>query len=293
MAKIYQKENSALKIAVSEKGAELQSLIDKSTGQEYMWSGDPAVWGKHSPVLFPVVGTLKDNTYEYEGRRYHLNRHGFAREMNFVPVGQLADEIVFLLKQTEETLGVYPFEFDLKLKYRLDGKTLTVTYDVCNTGAQKMWFSIGGHPAFKLPLFRGDAYAEYALEFEEKEHAGKWPIEAGGLLAREPVPFLNNTNILRLNKGLFAKDAVVLKDLRSRRLALRSDRTGTGFDFSWTGFPYLGIWAAPGADFVCIEPWCGIADTVGSGQDLTEKEGICGLEPGRHFIRSWSVTIIS
>lgn len=293
MAKIYQVENSALKIAVSDKGAELQSLIDKSTGLEYMWGGDPAIWGKHSPVLFPIVGSLKENTYEFEGNSYQLNRHGFAREMHFSPVGQLADELVLQLKQTPETLKVYPFEFDLKLKYRLDGKTLKVTYEVSNTGNTKMWFSIGGHPAFKLPLFKGDAYAEYALEFAEKETAGKWPIEAGGLLARAPVPFLNNTHELRLNKGLFAKDAVVLKDLRSRKLALRSDKTRKGFNFSWEGFPYLGIWATPGADFVCIEPWCGVADTVGPVQDLTKKEGINALDPGRLFSRTWSVTIIS
>ncbi|WP_300598143.1 aldose 1-epimerase family protein [Niabella sp.] len=293
MAKIYQIENSVLKIAVSEKGAELQSLIDRSTGQEYMWDGNPEVWGKHSPVLFPIVGALKDNTYEYDGQRYHLNRHGFAREMNFLPVGQLADELIFALKSTADTLQLYPFEFDFKLKYRLEGKTLYVTYDVTNTGDKKMWFSVGGHPAFKLPLFKGDAYVEYALEFEEKENAGRWPIEEGGLLAQEPIPFFNHTNILRLNKGLFAKDAIVLKDLKSRKLTLRADKTGKGFDFSWEGFPYLGIWAAPGADFVCIEPWCGIADTVGTGQDLTKKEGIHTLEPGQHFERTWSVTIIS
>ncbi|MBZ4188015.1 aldose 1-epimerase family protein [Niabella beijingensis] len=293
MGKIYQIENSVLKIAVSETGAELQSIIDKSTGQEYMWSGDPAVWGKHSPVLFPIVGTLRDNTYRYEGKDYHLNRHGFAREMNFSPVGQLRDELVFSLKSNGETLKLYPFDFELKLKYLLEGKTLKVTYDVGNSGNKKMWFSIGGHPAFKLPLFRGDAYAEYYLEFEEKETAGKWPIEEGGLLAQTPVPFLNNSNVLRLNKGLFAKDAVVLKELKSRKLAVRSEKNGKGFDFSWEGFPYLGIWAAPGADFVCIEPWCGIADTVGFDQDVTKKEGIEMLEPGQHFERSWIVTIIS
>ncbi|MCF3109182.1 aldose 1-epimerase family protein [Niabella sp. CC-SYL272] len=293
MAKIYQIENSVLKIAVSEKGAELQSLIDRSTGQEYMWSGDPVVWGKHSPVLFPIVGALKDNAYQFEGRSYHLNRHGFAREMNFLPVGQLADELVFALKSTADTLELYPFDFDLKLRYRLEGKTLSVTYDVQNTGSKNMWFSVGGHPAFKLPLFKGDAYVEYYLEFEEKEDARRWPIEEGGLLAQNPVPFFNDTNVLRLNKGLFAKDAVVLKDLKSRKLRLRSDKTGKGFDFSWEGFPYLGIWAVPGADFVCIEPWCGIADTVGAGQDFTKKEGINVLEPGRHFERTWSVTIIS
>ncbi len=293
MAKIYQIENSVVKIAVSEKGAELQSLIDRSTGQEYMWGGNPEIWGKHSPVLFPIVGALKDNTYQYEGQRYQLNRHGFAREMDFSPVGQLADELVFSLKSTAETLKSYPFEFDFKIRYQLEGRTLNVTYDVLNTGDKTMWFSVGGHPAFKLPLFKGDAYVEYYLEFDEKEDAGRWPIEEGGLLAQEPIPFFNNTNILRLNKGLFAKDAVVLKDLKSRKLALRSDKNGKGFAFSWEGFPYLGIWAAPGADFVCIEPWCGIADTVGTSQDLTTKEGIHILEPGAHFERTWSVTIIS
>ncbi|WP_018630183.1 aldose 1-epimerase family protein [Niabella aurantiaca] len=293
MTKIYQIESGALKVAVSEKGAELQSLVDRSSGLDYMWGGDPAVWGKHSPVLFPVVGALKENRYQFGGQDYQLNRHGFAREMDFALAGRMADELVFSLKSSGETLKVYPFEFDLKLKYQLNHKTLRVTYEVANTGDQKMWFSIGGHPAFKLPLFQGDAYVEYALEFEEKEDAGKWPIEAGGLIAKEPVPFFTGTRKLRLNKGLFAKDALVFKNLKSRKLSLLSDRTHKGFEFTWEGFPYLGIWAAPGADFVCLEPWCGIADAVDASQDLTKKEGINVLDPGQVFQRTWSVTIIS
>ncbi|ANH80274.1 aldose epimerase [Niabella ginsenosidivorans] len=293
MAKVHEIRNDYIKISVAEHGAELQSLTDTATGQEYIWSGDPAVWGKHSPVLFPIVGSLKENTYYYEGKPYQLGRHGFARDMDFSLSEQRPEALVFTLKSAEATLKNYPFPFELDIRYQLQEKTVLVTYNVKNTGRGDMWFSIGAHPAFKLPLFEGDAYVEYHLEFEKTENAGKWPILEGGLIAEAPVPFLENTNKLPLNKNLFVKDALVFKDLQSEKIALVSDKTGKGFVFSWKQFPFFGIWAAPGADFICLEPWCGIADSTGSSQELTQKEGINRLEAGGHFKRTWSVTINS
>ncbi|AHF16897.1 aldose 1-epimerase family protein [Niabella soli] len=291
MPDVYELKNQYINIAVASHGAELQSITDVTNGQEYMWSGDPAVWGKHSPVLFPIVGALKDNTYFFNGKAYNLNRHGFARDMDFSLSDRQPDQLVFSLKSSAATLKNYPFPFELTISYRLSEKSVQVTYAVKNSGDGDMWFSIGGHPAFKLPLFTGDAYVEYHLEFEQPETTGRWPIAAGGLIAAMPAPFLENKQRLDLDKSLFAKDALVLKHLRSEQIAVVSNKTGKGFLFSWKDFPFFGIWAASGADFICLEPWCGIADGVNSSQDITQKEGINRLAPGKHFERSWAVTI--
>lgn len=284
---IHTIQNDFIKISVSEKGAELQRIVELSTEQEYMWSGNAAYWGKYSPVLFPVVGTLKDNSYYFDGKSYRLPRHGFAREMDFILHRQTADTLSFLLKSTDGTLEKYPFEFEFYIDYVIQAGTLFTTYRVINRGTTAMYFSVGGHPAFKVPLFEEERYEDYRLELNCKETVGKWPISQDGLIETLSEPFLENENIIRLKKELFYKDAVVLKHLRSNQVKLVSERSGKGFLFDFTGFPYLGIWAAKNADFVCIEPWCGIADSVDSNQQLKDKEGINLLEPGSEFNRTW------
>ncbi|MBO9631772.1 MAG: aldose 1-epimerase family protein [Chitinophagaceae bacterium] len=284
-------ESHLLKASIHPKGAELQSLLQKESGIEYMWKGDPAVWGKFSPILFPIVGTLKDNTYFYQDRSYQLGRHGFARDHQFAVESQEFDRIVFLLKQSGETLKVFPFPFDLRVKYTIVDSSIAVTYEVVNTGKETMYFSIGGHPAFALPLVPGTVYDDYYLEFDQAETAGRWPIAEAGLLKTSSTPLLSDTKLLPLNKGLFASDAIVFKNLHSSRISLLSRKTEHGLSMDFPGFPYLGIWAAPGADFLCIEPWCGIADSVDSLQLWEEKEGINKLEAGAAFLRTWTVNI--
>ncbi|RYY70291.1 MAG: aldose 1-epimerase family protein [Chitinophagaceae bacterium] len=283
-------ENEQLKIIIHPKGAELVSLFDKSSGTEYLWQGDPAFWNKHSPVLFPIVGTLKDNAYFHKDQRYELSRHGFAREMIFDVVKQEKDRIVFSLYSSSETLEKFPFPFQFDISYQLKEKQLQVTYSISNTGDTEMFFSVGGHPAFRLPVDPATVYNDYFLDFAQEENAGRWPISADGLIEKEPIPLLNGT-LLPLSKSLFQKDALVFKDLRSSSLHLKSQKTTKGFTFAFEGFPYLGIWAAKDADFVCIEPWCGIADSVDSNQELSQKEGINRLEAGGIFERQWSVEI--
>lgn len=280
-------EDQELRISILPKGAELQHIFHKRYQTEYLWNGDPAFWGKHSPLLFPIVGTLKGNTYYYEGKAYQLPRHGFARDREFAVEKQAPDAITFLLRSDAATRTVFPFDFELRVKYRLAGGVLATTYVVANPSAQPLYFSIGGHPAFRVPLAPGTSYDDYYLEFEQAEKAPRWPISPGGLIEREPQPLLNDTQKLPLTKALFAKDALVFKGLRSQAVRLRSTRTERGLRLAYPGFPFLGIWAASGADFVCIEPWCGIADAVGSNQQLTQKEGINRLEGGGSFERTW------
>lgn len=287
----YNIENDKLKISVASHGAELQSIFDKESSTEYMWSGDPKFWGKRSPVLFPIVGTLKNDTYYYNHNSYHLPRHGFARQMDFTLVERSESHLLFSLKSNTETLEAYPFEFEFQIKYELDNNAVSVTYKVINTGQEKSYFSVGGHPAFKVPIFDGDVYDDYSLIFNKDEDADKWPISKDGLIELEPAPFLKSSNKIRLNKSLFYKDAIVLKNLRSDNVKLVNDKN-KGIEFSFPDFPSLGIWAAKDADFVCIEPWCGIADSVDTNQALVNKEGINELEAGQDFDRSWKVKII-
>jgi galactose mutarotase-like enzyme len=285
-------ENQELRVSIHPKGAELQSLFHKEHQLEYLWGGDPAFWGKHSPLLFPIVGTLKGNTYYYEGKAYSLPRHGFARDLEFAVESQRADAVTFLLRSDEQTRAVFPFDFELRVGYRLVSNKVSTSYQIKNPSTLPMYFSVGGHPAFRVPLVPGTEYTDYYLEFDGVEEEPRWPISKDGLIGREPLPLLQDTAVLPLRKELFAKDALVLKHLVSAGVTLRSGRTDRRLRMDLPGFPFLGIWAAPNADFVCIEPWCGIADSVDSNQQLTEKEGINELEGGGIFHRIWTASLL-
>ena len=282
-------ENRHLKINIHPKGAELQSIYHKDHKLEYLWNGDPAFWGKHSPLLFPIVGTLKEDTYIYQDKTYSLPRHGFARDMEFEVEEQGPDAITLLLKSNDATKANYPFDFELRVTYQLAPKGLATTYSVKNLSSGDMYFSIGAHPAFKVPLVAGTAYTDYTLEFENKETSPRWPITKEGLIEKPPKPLLRSTRYLPLNKELFLEDALVFKNLSSTTIALKSEKTERGLLLDFTDFPYLGIWAAKNADFVCIEPWCGIADSFDTTQQLTDKEGINKLASNDIFERTWTL----
>ncbi|MCW3107140.1 MAG: aldose 1-epimerase family protein [Segetibacter sp.] len=283
--------NDTISIKVATKGAELQSIYHKQHKLEYMWSGDPAYWGKHSPVLFPIVGELKNKTYNYKGKQYNLNRHGFAREMEFEVTEQNESSITFSLKSNEETAEKYPFQFVFSIKYALTQNTLQISFIVENTGNETMFFSAGAHPAFKVPLIEGTNFEDYQLVFNEKEITGRWPISSEGLIETEFKPLLQNENMLPLKKELFSADAIVLKDLRSTSISITSPKTEHGLKVNFNGFPYLGIWETKGADFVCLEPWCGIADSVNASGNIEEKEGINTLEPSGRFEVSYTIEV--
>ncbi len=282
-------ENELLKVVIAPKGAELQSLYSKMTGLEYLWSGDPAFWSKRSPVLFPIVGSLKDNSYLFQGKTYSLPRHGFARDMEFEMEKQGGKEAIFLLRSNEETKKNYPFDFEFRIRYQLLGDELSTEYLIKNTGSGTMFFSVGGHPAFRLPIAPGTAYSDYFLKFEETEDLNRWPISKEGLILPETIPVLEDSNTLMLNKSLFYQDALVFKYPTSSVISVLSKKTLHGIQFEMGEFPFLGIWAAKDADFICIEPWCGIADSENSTRRLEHKEGIEKAMPGNTFSRQWRV----
>jgi galactose mutarotase-like enzyme len=283
-------QNKELKVRIATAGAELRSVVTRRNDMEYMWSGDPAVWGKTSPILFPIVGTLVDGKYAYEGNVYNLPRHGFARDNEFAVASVGDDQVIFLLESNGRFLDVFPFEFALTITYSIDGMSLTVSYGVENRGSGDMYFSLGAHPAFAVPLVAGTRYEDYYLLFNTKELANRWPITREGLISPSSTAFLVQSNRVDLTHALFEDDAVVLKELRSKVVSLRCNEHPHGLDFHFEGFRYLGIWSARHADFVCIEPWCGIADTVGHSGQLVDKEGIERLAPKASWSRSWVVT---
>ncbi len=281
-------ENDHLLAIIKTKGAELQSLISKKTGIEYMWVGDPAFWGKHSPVLFPIVGGLKDDTYYHNGKAYHLPRHGFARDQEFEISASTDTEIVFTLRHNEATLAVYPFEFTLQLRYTLHQNQLSCSYEVYNPGKDILLFSVGAHPAFAVPMLNDlEDYKNYYLQFNVAETLHRWKLY-NGLIAEHAELLPTENGRLQLEPELFYEDAIVLKGLQSNRITIGCDTHPHRLNFNFNGFDFFGIWAAKDAPFVCLEPWCGIADSVNSNQQLTDKEGINRLQPGQHWSRAWS-----
>ncbi|MEH0158184.1 aldose 1-epimerase family protein [Limibacter armeniacum] len=286
----YTIENGELKAIINTKGAELSSLKDED-GKEYIWHGDPEHWGRHSPVLFPIVGKLKDNTFIVDGVSYQMSQHGFARDMDFELIKQEKGSLLFELQSNSETLKLYPFEFVLRIGYTLKGKSLEVSYQVSNPSDKELFFSIGAHPAFNCPIEKGTQRDDYFLKFDKKISADICLIE-GGLQNGKKVELLDNQGSLWIKDDLFKRDALVFKQFPSSKVSLADENLNPYVTVDFKGFPYLGIWSpSEEAPFVCIEPWFGIADHQKTTQILQDKEGIMSLEPDEKFKASYWITI--
>lgn len=281
-------ENGIIEATIKKHGAELASL--KKDGIEYMWNADKKVWGRHAPVLFPIVGRVKNNKYTTRQQQYELFQHGLARDLDFEMVEDGEDFVVYRLKSSEETIAKYPYKFQLDIFYTLEGSSIINKYRVKNMDKQPMYFSIGAHPGFNCPLMAGEKMEDYYLEFEQSETADRYFLE-DGLIARQEG-YLINKKVLPLTKELFKDDALIFKNLKSIEIALKSRKSPRSVSVRFAGFPYLGIWSKPsGAPFVCLEPWCGVTDSVDHSGILSEKEGIYSLEPGQEFWRKFSIEI--
>ncbi|ALD20129.1 aldose 1-epimerase family protein [Hymenobacter sp. DG25A] len=285
-------ENELSRVTVQAHGAELSSFIRKDLDNlEYIWPADAAIWARHAPVLFPIVGRLPQDTYTYQGQTYQLPQHGFARDQEFTLMRQTAAELVLELRPNEATLARYPFDFRLIISYRLAGPMLTIGWEVHNPGRGELLFSIGAHPAFRCPLLPDEKFEDYYFEFDHPVTLERHLLE-GGLLNGETEPLLDQQQKLPLSYPLFEQDAVVLKHFDFTHLALRSRHSERAVRLRFDGFPYLGLWTKQtGAPFVCIEPWHGIASSVGDTGELADKEGILTLGPGQEFVTSYSITV--
>ena len=286
--------SATARVEIALPGAELTSFTDRAAGREYLWQADPAQWGRHAPLLFPIVGKLPDDTYLLDGKPHKLPQHGFARDQEFQLILQDAHSLTFQLMADEASKKAYPFEFELRVRYELRGNVLTVGWLVRNPAAapRALLFSIGAHPAFNCPLEPGATFADYAFHFDHPVDLQRQLLR-GGLRTGETAPVPTSNTALPLTYELFADDALVFSHFDFTRLTLRkADNTGPFVRMRFDGFPYLGLWTkGPGAAFVCIEPWQGVASPVGPPQELRDKEGILTLEPSQEFEASYSIEI--
>lgn len=276
--------NSILTAQINHNGAELTSLKN-NVNKEFLWEGNPDFWGRQSPVLFPIVGGLKDNTYQYEGKSYQMPKHGFSRDMEFDLIHKSEDTATFSLKSSEETLKMYPFDFELQIIYTLNKRSLKVEYKVVNNNKNKMPFSIGAHPAFAL----SENFESYALEFEKDEVLESHQIE-GNLISNVTKKIVLNNRQLPLDYQLFEIDALIFKKINSKTLTILENQRPL-LKVHFEDFPDLGIWTLKNAPFLCIEPWFGYSDTVEKFGNIFEKEGIQILEANQTFTSEYIIEI--
>jgi len=278
--------NSYLTAKIKHSGAELFSLIANSSNTEYVWEGNPDFWGKHSPILFPIVGTLKDNSYTYNSVQYRLSRHGFARDGVFELIEKKENGATFSMQSSEETLKVYPFRFELQISYTLEDNSLIINYKVINKGESKMPFSIGAHPAFSL----AGNFENYSIQFE-KEEPLVYNLLDNDLISNETKTLATENNVIPLKYELFENDALIFKSLKSNYLTILL--TGNPIlRVHYDDFPHLGLWTKKDAPFLCIEPWFGYSDSVKSSGNLLKKEGIQILEADETFKSKFSIEIL-
>lgn len=285
-------ENDVLKIEVNALGAELSSMMMKEDGTEYLWQGDPASWKRKAPVLFPIVGGLKDNEYYVDDKRYGLSQHGFARDMVFTLKEQSDQSLVYELMYSEETLTKYPYRFALTIGYTLEGNNLHIGYQVKNLDTDTIYFSIGAHPGFNVPLKKGETLEDYYVAFDQPETVSRYALTANNTVGIKCVPFLQEEQQFHLTQDTFHEGAIILLDLVSNKLALRSNKSDKAIIIVYEGFPYMGIWGMPHrSPFVCLEPWYGVADFDDTNKQYKTKKGIQTLEVGEEFSAKYIMTI--
>lgn len=287
----YLLRNSELEIRVLSHGAELSGIKDLKTNEEYMWQKDPKFWAKSSPVLFPFVGILKDGRYTYEGKEYKIsNRHGFARDYEHEVSSKGDNFIEFVFSSNEETKKIYPFDFKFYMKYILEGRKLILEYRVENIGDNEMYFSLGAHPAFSMPVGNGVDFSDYYIEFEKDEEGISKIIENALVLSGKTKKVFEG-KIFELNKNSFIDDAVILENTNSKIVYLKSKKNNRKIKFKYDGFRYMAFWNMPGAEFICFEPWNGITDFDNCSGDLKEKAGIEKIGAGEIDKKAIEITI--
>ena len=287
----YEIKNEHIKAKIKSFGAELNSLQKIDEDLEYMWQGDSKYWNRHSPILFPIVGRLKNDSYTYQNQKYNMTQHGFARDKEFEVIKNEVDFIEFRLKSDEKTLEIYPFSFELYLSYKLEKNSLIVSYKVINKSDDKVLFSIGAHPAFNWTLKEDEKKENYFLEFENIKETKRYFLNDKGLVY-DSVDLKIIDNKIALNEELFKNDALVFEDLNIKTLTLKNSINENYIKLNFENFPYLGIWSKPtGAPFICIEPWFGVADSFDSSKNLEDKKGIITLLKDEIFSSFYSIEI--
>lgn len=280
-----------LKIQTKKEGAELTSIQynDKEMlfqGAQVLDSNGNTFWKRQAPILFPIVGQLKNSKTEIEGKTYEMSQHGFARDMKFEEISKTENEHHYMLKYNEETLKKYPYKFELHVIYEIEKDTLIVTYKVKNVDEKSIYFGLGGHPAFNCDYSNG----EYEIAFEEQENEIEFLKLKDGLIDTEIADNILEDNKIYLKENTFDNDAVIMKNIKSNKVVLQNHKTNKKIlEFDFTGFSYLALWSKKGAPFVCIEPWQNTADRIDSTQIYKDKENIIKLEKNKEFECKYSI----
>lgn len=285
----YSISNNHISISVNSLGAELISLKSKTT--ELLWQADKTFWPRYAPLLFPIVGKLHKNKFNYNSVEYNLSQHGFARDKEFTLIEQSENGLEFELTASDETLANYPFHFSLRVKYELNNSTVTVKYLVFNPDKDDLLFSIGAHPGFNCKRIEGESINDFYLEFDNKTELTLEKL-SDGLLSGQTSVLKLASGRLQLSTKLFESDALVFKNTQIETIKLCSNKSNTQLTLDCKGWPYFGIWTKKDSDaFVCLEPWYGIADAVNFEGNLSEKEGIMSLKAYQKFQIGYEITI--
>ncbi|MDD7143373.1 MAG: aldose 1-epimerase family protein [bacterium] len=288
----FQIRNESLTLEIDAHGAEMKSLIDNCSGQEYLWCGDAAYWGRTSPVLFPLVGNYREKQSCFDGKWYSLSQHGFARDMDFELVSEKGDEIWFALEDSPETLEKYPFGFRLELGYRLQGRAVEVLWKVTNKNDREMYFSIGGHPAFNCPLREGEKQTDYWIGFDTCEPLTASVLDENGTVSERTKVLELTDGMLQITDSLFDEDALIVEHDQAHKVALYTPEGEKYLEVKFEA-PLFGIWSPAGkhAPFVCIEPWYGRSDRADFGQKLEEREWGNVLKAGEIFTAVYQICV--
>ena len=284
-------QNEQLSVVISEKGAELQSIKD-ANGKEYLWQADPNFWPRHSPILFPIVCSVNNDTYRIEGKEYHLPRHGFARDTEFKLIAQSERKVTFALESSEETKMVYPYDFTLSISYILDDKKIGVIWHVLNTDTQEIHFQIGGHPAFNVPGMKTgeNQYGRIRLDNEESLDGLKSYIDGSHEMTEVPVEA--EQGIIEFTDNTWRNDSVKIHKSQVHRAELLGPdgEPEVTVDFRT---PVIAFWSPfqKNAPFVCIEPWYGLGDPRGFEGEFKDKPLMNHLQPGASFMSRYDITI--
>ncbi|GKX30685.1 LACX protein [Vallitalea longa] len=285
-------ENDVLKIEVNSFGAQLSSIKTKKDNLEYLWQGDKKVWGRKSPLLFPIVGKLLDNEYYIDGKDYQLEQHGFARDMEFEVKEINKAKLEYTLLFNQVTLQKYPYRFLLTVTYELTDNSLSVGYKVKNLDSGDIYFSIGAHPGFNLPLHKEEKLEDYYIEFDIPETVDKYHLNNDFVISVDSMPFLDNEKIVPMTKDIFSEGAIILLDVKSNSISLKNKNNSKEVCIKYDGFPYLGIWGQPdNSPFVCLEPWYGVADFENTDKQYKTKKGIQKLKELEEFKSKYTISI--
>lgn len=286
--------NEHLTVQINLKGAELWSIKD-AEGTEYLWQGDPAYWSDRAINLFPYIARMTEKSYIYDGRKYQMDIHGFAKDTLFSIDAESTDYVTFKISDTPETLKQYPFSFDLYITYRLQDSSLKVEFKVVNKNNRTMYFGIGGHPGFNVPFETGLKFDDYYVEFNEVGASKRVTFsEDCFVMDGQFEPFkLNSDNRYQLHHGMFDEDAIILTDM-PRQITLGSDKGSRKIQVSYPDMAYLGLWHMPHTDapYICIEPWSSLPSRKGVIENLETQDNLISLGAGESYENCWAVEIL-